>query len=277
MIKIVTDSSVDLSAETVRDLDVTVVPLSITFGDKSYVDGRDIDAATFYRMLQSEPVHPRTAAPPAGLFEEAYRRLAAEGHEIVAIMLADTLSGTYNSAALAARNVPEARITLIDSHAVSMAMGMLVIRAARMAQEGKTVEEIEAAVRALIPRLELLLMTDTLTYLQRGGRIGRASSLVGSMLNIKPIISLRDGQVVPVQRVRTRGKALQEMAAIAKGWAPLDDVYIMHTVAPDVAAEFAAMIRPLCDGKDVPILPLGPVVGVHLGPGSVGVTALRHG
>jgi len=277
MVKIVTDSSVDLPEALARDLDVTVVPLSINFGDKSYVDGRDIDTATFYRMLQSEQVHPRTAAPPAGLFEEAYRRLASEGHEIVAILLADTLSGTYNSAALAARNMPEARVTLIDSHAVSMAMGMLVIRAARLARDGKTAAEIAEAVRALIPRLELLLMTDTLTYLQRGGRIGRASSLVGTMLNIKPIISLRDGQVTPLQRVRTRGKALQEMANIAKGWTPFDDVYIMHSAAPEVAAELAALIRPLHGGKDVPALPLGPVVGVHLGPGSVGVTALRGG
>ena len=117
-------------------------------------------------------------------------------------------------------------------------------------------------------------MCDTLTYLQRGGRIGRASSLVGAMLNIKPIISLRDGQVVPVQRVRTRGKALQEMSAMVKAAAPFEQVYIMHTAAPELAAEFAAMVQSIYDG-DIPIMMLGPVVGVHLGPGSVGITGLR--
>ncbi|MDQ2831134.1 MAG: DegV family protein, partial [Chloroflexota bacterium] len=158
MIKIVTDSSVDFTPEMARDLDVTVVPLSITFGDKSYLDGSDIDAATLYRMLRDEHAHPRTAQPSVGLFEEAFRRLAAEGHDIVVITLASALSGTYNSAALAARNVPEARVTLIDSHGISMAMGSMVIDAVHMAREGKTAAEIEAAVQALIPRLELLLM-----------------------------------------------------------------------------------------------------------------------
>ena len=274
MVKIVTDSSVDMPAEMARDLDVTVVPLSITFGDKSLLDGVDIDAETFYRRLQNDPAHPRTAAPSVGLFEEVYRGLSSAGHEIVTITLAATLSGTHNSAGVAARSVPEARVTLIDSHSTSMAMGMLVTRAARMAREGKTAAEIEAAVRALIPRLELWLMADTLTYLQRGGRIGRASSLVGAMLNIKPIISLRDGQVTPLQRVRTRGKALHEMANLAKAAAPFDDAYIMHTAAHETAVEFAGMAQSVYDGT-IPILPLGPIIGAHLGPGSVGITGLR--
>jgi len=274
MVKIVTDSSVDMPAEMARDLDVTVVPLSITFGDKSLLDGVDIDAETFYRRLRGDPAHPRTAAPAPGLFEEVYRRLAGEGHEIVTITLAANLSGSYNSAAVAARNVPEARVTLIDSHSASMAMGMLVTRAARMARDGKTAPEIEEVVRALMPRLDIWLMADTLTYLQRGGRIGRASSLVGSMLNIKPIISLRDGQVTPLQRVRTRGKALHEMANLAKAAAPFDDAYIMHTAAHETAEEFAGMMRSVYEGT-IPILPLGPVIGAHLGPGSVGITGLR--
>lgn len=274
MVRIVTDSSVDMPAEMARDLDITVVPLSITFGDKSLLDGVDIDAETFYRTLQAASAHPRTAAPAPGLFEEVYRRLAGEGHDIVTITLSAELSGTYNSAVLAARNVPEAHVTLVDSRAISMGMGSLVVHAARLAREGKTAAEIEAAVRSLLPRLELLLMADTLTYLQRGGRLGRASSLVGTMLNIKPIISLRDGQVTPIQRVRTRGKALQEMARTANAAAPFEQVYIMHTAAPETAAQFAAMVRPVYDGT-IPILPLGPVVGVHLGPGSVGITGLR--
>lgn len=275
MIKIVTDSSVDLPPEIVRELDISVVPLSIHFGDKTYIDGEDIDAATFYRMLKTETAHPRTAQPPAGRFEQVYQTLAAAGHQIVAITLAATLSGTFNSASLAARNLPEAHVTVIDSGTVTMAMGSLVIRAARMGREGATVEEITSTVHDMMPRLNVCLMVETLTYLQRGGRIGRASSLAGTLLNIKPIITLRDGVVTPLKRVRTHSKAVQEMVGLAAEQQPIEEMYVMHTGVPDEAAEFAAMLQPLYDGRGVPALPLGPVVGVHIGPGCLGVATLR--
>lgn len=277
MITIVTDSSADLPAEMARDLGVTVVPLSIHFGDTTYIDGQDIDAATFYRLLRTEQAHPRTAQPSVGLFEEAFRSLAAAGHEIVAIMLASNLSGTYNSAALAAQSVPEARVTLIDSRTISMAMGSMVIHAAQMAREGRSAREIEEVVRAMMPRLTVFIMVDTLIYLQRGGRIGRAGSLVGTMLHIKPIITLRDGEVVPLQRVRTRAKALQEMATIVKQSEPVKELYVLHTAAPELAAEFATMIQPFYGGRQPPIMSLGPVVGVHIGAGCVGAVVLRQG
>lgn len=271
--KIVTDSATDLPPEAVRDLGITVVPLSIHFGDRTYVDGKDIDTAGFYRLLKTEHVHPRTAQPPAGLFEQAYRSIAAGGDEIIAITLAASLSGTYNSAALAAQNVPEARVTLIDSRTASMATGSLVLRAARMAHEGATVQEIEATVRDMMRRLSVALLVDTLTYLQRGGRIGRASSMVGTMLNIKPILTVRDGEVAPLKRVRTRGKALQEMVSMAAAQ-PLEELYVLHAAAPEEAAAFAAMLRPVYDERTVPVLPLGPVVGVHVGPGALGMVTL---
>ena len=275
MIKIVTDSSSDLPAEAAREHDITVVPLSIHFGDKTYIDGEDIDAATFYRMLQSEPTHPRTAQPSVGRFEEVYRSLAAEGHEIVTITISEKLSGTHNSAALAARNVPEARVTLIDSHTISMALGALAIRAARMGREGKTAAEIEATVRDMVPRVGIWIAVDTLTYLQRGGRIGRANALLGAVLNVKPILSLRDGEVVPFGRARSRGKALREAANGVAAEAPIEEMYVMHTEAPASAAELAGLVQPLYGDRTVPILPLGPVVGAHVGPGSAGVAALR--
>src|SRR5919199_2340689 len=153
MLKIVTDSSSDLPLESVRRLDITVVPLSVHFGDRTYIDGEDIDASTFYRMLQMERVHPHTAQPSVGRFEEAFRCLAAAGHEIVAITLAASLSGTFNSVMLAARNVPGARVTVVNSGTVSMALGILVIRAARLAQEGRAATEVVDAVRAMMPRL----------------------------------------------------------------------------------------------------------------------------
>lgn len=265
----------DLPPEMARDLEVTVVPLSIHFGDKTYIDGQDIGPDEFYRLLRTESTHPRTAQPSTGLFEQAYRTLAAEGHDVVAVLLASTLSGTYNSAALAAQNVPEARVTLIDSRTISMAMGSMVLRAARLAREGRSAAEIAAAVQGMIPRVTVFIVVDTLTYLQRGGRIGRASSLVGTMLNIKPIITLQDGVVVPLQRVRTRAKALQEMANIVKQNEPIEELYVLHTAAPELAAEFAQMIRPSYGGREAPVMSLGPVVGVHVGPGAVGAVVLR--
>ena len=275
MLKIVTDSASDLPPDIAHSLDITVVPLSVHFGDRTYIDGEDIDASTFYRMLQTERVHPHTAQPSVGRFEDAFRCLAAAGHEIVAITLAASLSGTFNSVMLAARNVPEVRVTVVDSGTASMALGSLVIRAARLAQEGCTATEVVDVVRTMMPRLGVYFLVDTLIYLQRGGRIGRARSLVGTMLNVKPILTLRDGVVTPLKRVRTRGKALQEVVELVRAQAPIEESYVMHAAAPEQAAELAALIQPACDGVHVDVLPLGPVVGVHIGPGTLGVIILR--
>jgi DegV family protein with EDD domain len=277
MLKIVTDSSSDLPPEIVRRLDVTVVPLSVHFSDRTYLDGEDIDAPTFYRMLQTERVHPRTAQPSVGRFEEAFRCLTAAGHDIVAITLAASLSGTFNSAMLAARNVPEARVTVVDSGTTSMALGILVMRAAGLAQEGCTAVEVVDAIRTMMPRLAVFFLVDTLVYLQRGGRIGRARSLVGMMLNVKPILTLRDGAVTPLRRVRTHGKALQEVVEMARAQAPIEQAYVMHAAAPEQAATLAAMIQSDCDGDHVDVLPLGPVIGAHIGPGTLGAILLRKG
>jgi len=259
----------------VRELDITVVPLSIHFGDKTYIDGEDIDATAFYRLLQTSHAHPHTAHPSVGRFTEAYRVLAAAGHEVLTITIASSFSGTYNSASLAARDVPEAHVTVIDSETASMAVGTMAIRAAEMGRQGRPTDEIVATMREMIPRLNVAVVVDSLTYLQRGGRIGRASSLVGTMLNIKPILTIHDGQVTPVRRVRTRAKAVQEMVDLVTAQAPLDALYVLHTAAARDAEDLAARLSPLYGDRPVPILPLGPVVGVHVGPGAVGAITLR--
>ncbi len=273
VVKVVIDSSSDLPADIARDLDITVVPLSIHFGDKTYLDGEDLTPDTFYTMLASERTHPRTAQPSVGRFEETYRALAAQGHEIVVLTLPARLSGTYNSAMLAAQSVPEAVVRVIDSGMLSMAHGAMAMEAARLGREGSDVDAIEAAVMAMRPRLDLFIMVDTLTYLQRGGRIGRAGAFAGAMLSVKPLLTLRDGEVVPLQRVRTRGRALQEMAEMVRKNAPLADVYVMHAGAPELGAEFARLVEPVL-GRVPPVLPLGPVMGVHVGPGSIGAVTL---
>lgn len=276
MLKIVTDSAADLPPEVVRDLDIKVVPLSIHFGNNTYIDGEDIDSDAFYRMLRTDPHHPRTAQPSAGRFEAAFRSLSSAGHDIMAVTLSSTLSGTFNSATLAARSVPEACVTLVDSRAVSMATGSMVVRAAHLSKECRPLAEISATVQDMIPRLNIFILVDTLTYLQRGGRIGRAGSLVGTMLDIKPILTLRDGEVVPIARVRTRDRALKAIANLVAAQAPLEELYIMHAAAAGDAAALAAMLRQYSDNGDIPTMPLGPVAGVHVGPGSLGVVTLRR-
>jgi len=273
VIKIVTDSSVDLPDDIVRDLDITVVPLTIHFGDKTYVDGRDLTADAFYDLLTTETAHPRTAQPSVGVFEETYRSLAAKGHEVVVLTLAAELSGAHNSAVLAVQGVPAAHVTVIDSRLLSMGMGMIVMQAARLAREGRGRAEIEAAVQSLIPRTSVYIVVDTMTYLQRGGRIGRASAFAGALLNVKPILSLQNGTVVPLQRVRSRAKALQEMLNIARKEAPIEEAYIMHAAAPALGEEFEKMVEPLYGGS-IRVLPLGPVIGVHVGPGALGLAIL---
>jgi len=273
VIKIVTDSSVDLPDDIARDLDITIVPLTIHFGEKTYVDGRDLTADAFYKMLTTEPAHPRTAQPAVGVFEEMYRSFAARGHEVVVLTLAAELSGTYNSAMLAVQGVPEAQVTVIDSRVLSMGMGIIVMRAAQLAREGRDRTEIAAAVQAMIPHVSVYIMVDTMTYLQRGGRIGRASAFAGALLNVKPILGLQNGTVVPLQRVRSRAKALQEMLNIVQKEMPIGDFYIMHTAAPALGQEFEKMVEPIY-GKPIRVLPLGPVVGVHIGPGALGLGIL---
>ncbi len=167
-------------------------------------------------------------------------------------------------------------ITVYDSTMLSIAQGSMAMRAAQLANDGHPVATIRASLDSMKPRFSLYFMVDTLTYLQRGGRVSRGSSMMGGMLNVKPILSLKDGEVVPVERVRSREKALEMMADLVRQQGPLEEAYVLHTVAPDVAAQFAQSIQPLLGGLQAPILPLGPVVGANLGPGAIGVVTLRR-
>jgi DegV family protein with EDD domain len=272
-IRIVTDSASDIPAETAAELGITVVPLAVQFGPTSYLEGVDLTATQFYGLLASDPNFPRTSQPSVGRFEEIYRGLIGDEVEIISIHISSKLSGTFNAASLAAANLPGSRIHLVDTLTASMAEGVFALTAARLAKAGKSASEILAALEALRSRVFVMFMLDSMTHVQRGGRIGRAQSMIGSLLSIKPLLVIEDGVVTPRQRARTTARALQEMANAAKERAPLIEAHVMHGNAPEAAEQLASLLRPYVHGTlDIGIL--GAAIGTHAGPGTLGFVSV---
>ncbi len=270
-VRIVTDSACDLPEAICAELGVEVVPLTIRFGDREYVDRKELSIDAFWRELAASPVLPETAAPSVGAFEETFRRLSEEGASaIVCINLSARLSATMQSAQVAAKALDGTTpIEIIDSLSASMGIGNLVLHAARRARAGASLEEIVREVNARREREHVFATLDTLEYLRKGGRIGGAQALLGSMLSIKPIISVIDGTVEPAGRVRTRSKALRFLVdQIPVGKVEL--ISVLHANAPDLD-EFLAMLEPAVPDAEVTVGSIGPVIGVHTGPRVMGI------
>lgn len=276
-VRIVTDSTCDLPADEVERHGITVVPLSVFFGDEGFLDRVDITAAEFYERMRSFSGLPRTSQPSVELFQDAYRRLAGEGVEIVSIHVSSKLSGTLNAASVAREVVKdEVHVDLIDSYNVSLGLGLIVLEAARAAQAGASVREVVATARRAMDRTSVHVVVDTLEYLQKGGRIGRARSFLGSVLSIKPIIRVDDGEVAPVERVRTRSKAIERMFELASGMPRAKEMFIGCGGDESDALAFVERLRPLLPHTDLKIGHLGPVVGVYTGPNALGIAALER-
>ena len=268
---IVTDSTADLPAEMARTHGIHVAPLTVNFGNEGFRDGIDLSSAQFWAKLKSAPALPTTSQVSIGQFEMLYRPLVEAGHSIVSIHLSGGLSGTVRSAEAAAGMFPAGRITVIDSLVASMALGWLAVLAAEQAAGGASAEAVAAAVRERIPRAGVFLSPDTLENLRRGGRIGRASALVGTLLNIKPIMFLRDGVVTPLERVRTRQKALQRMAELAREQGPFERVTVAHANDPAAAATLIELLGPYRPVMEPAANEIGPVIGTHIGEGGFGI------
>ncbi len=276
-VKVVTDSASDIPVTIARDLGITVVPDNVHFGQRTYRDGVDLTREEFFIELAKSPVLPTTSQPAVGVFEEVYRQLGREARQIVSIHLPAKLSAVLNSAHLAAQSLPDLEIVLIDSTQVSMGMGWLVIIAARAARQGKNLAEILALVKDTIPRLRLIAMLDTLEYVQKGGRIGKGAALVGTLLSMKPIVQLLDSELLPVENVRTRRRALQRLAEIVTEMAPLEEAAVVHANAPALAHELAEMLAPVHPFDRILIGQVGAILGTHTGPGAVGVACVMRG
>jgi DegV family protein with EDD domain len=275
-VRIVTDSACDLPEPACAELGIEVVPLTIRFGEREYVDRKELSTEGFWRELKASSVLPETAAPSVGAFEEMFRRLADDNADgIVCINLSASLSATMQSAKVAAKALEgQTPVEIIDSKSASMGIGNLAVYAARRARDGAGVAEIVREVEDRRDRQHVFAALDTLEYLRKGGRIGGAQALLGSMLSIKPVISVVDGAVEPAGRVRTRSKALQFIIdRIPEG--RVEAISVLHAMAPDVD-EFVAMLEPKVPGAEVVVGAIGPVIGVHTGPRVLGVAFIQQ-
>jgi DegV family protein with EDD domain len=270
-VKIVTDSSSDIPPEIARELDITVVPLSVRFGAQTYRDGIDIMPEEFYRRLVSEPVHPATAAMSPGDFAGVYDKLAGQAEGIISIHLSQKVSATYN-AAVQGRSLMENRacpVEVIDSRFVTIALGLITIAAARAAQAGKGMQETVAQVNELIPCMRVYGILDTLKYVMKGGRLGKAGPIISSILPVKPVLTMKDGKVAPIGAARTRIKAIERLCGLIAAVPMVQELGIAHSTTEEELLSFVEKIKSILPEVKPVIAKLGPALGVHGGPGSI--------
>ncbi len=277
-IKIVTDSTCDLPEEIVADLDVTVVPLYINVGQESYLDGIEMSRQAFYERLPHFDHHPQTASPGPEMFRETYERLAEEGaEEILSIHISISLSGTLNTAKLAAQAVRAIPVTVFDSRQLSIGTGFLVETAAKMAAAGHSIAEIIESLKEKTNRTHLFAALDTLEFLRRSGRMSWAVSKIGGLLKIKPLLTMHDGDP-GVERVRTSKRAIQRLMDKLTDLYPLEELALVHTNAPEMIEELRERARHLFpEGKEPVTVDVTPVIGTHIGPGAAGFACVSAG
>jgi DegV family protein with EDD domain len=278
-IAIVVDSTADLPPERARELGIAVVPLIVRFGERVFRDGVDLTPSAFLVELTSSPVSPSTSQPAVTDFQTVFQSALDGGKDVVCLTIASALSGTHNAARLAAEAVDPSgsRVRVIDSGTVSGHLGLVTIEAARAAAAGATADEVEATVRSLLARSQIYVVLDTLEYLQKGGRIGRAQALVGSILSVKPIVTVQDGTVVPLERVRTWRKALDRIVELGREKAPLAALALYHAGNPNDAKQVADRLADLVPPDRLLFGEIGPVVATYGGPGLVGIVPVPAG
>ena len=274
-IKVVTDSSADLPPQLAEELGITVVPLYVRFGEEVYRDRVDISEDEFYQRLLHDPIHPSTVQPTPQDFVDVYQKLSQEADGIISIHISSKLSATYNSAQRGKELVEtECPIEVVDSGLVTMGLGMLVTAANTLAKSGKSVPQIEEEVERIIPSIHLLGLLDTLKYLVLGGRIGKAKALLGSVLAVKPILTMKDGELEPAGQVRTRANGIDGLFDFAKNAIDIQDLAIVYSTTPDEAQTLAKRMGSVFPKERIRLARLGPALGVHGGPGILFV-ALR--
>ena len=275
VIKIVTDSGADLPTALTEELDVTVVPVYLRFGKEVYRDRVDISEDEFYQRLLKDPVHPNTTQPSPQDFASVYDKLSQEADSIISIHITSKLSGTYNSAVQGKKMVSnKCHIEVVDSLSLSIGVGLMVILASKMAKSGKNLEQIVDELQKIIPNVHLLILFDTLKYLVKGGRIGKAKGLLGSVLNVKPMLAMKDGELIPSGQVRTRSKGIDRLLGFVNNAKDIQDLAILHSTTPDEAQALLECTGSVFPKEHTMIARLGPGLGVHGGPGVLAV-ALR--
>jgi len=278
-VKIVTDSTSDLTPEIASELGITVVPLNIHFsteiGTETYRDGVDLKAEDFYRRLEQNKTLPTTSAPAPGAFAEVYDKLAKETDEILTITISSKLSATYK-AALDAKELMKgkARLEIIDSLSAMVGLGLIVISGAKAAKAGASLDEVIDVVRSSMGRVDFRLAFDTLEYLRKGGRIGTAQAFLGSALKVNPILTIRDGLTEGVTRVRCRAKAIDYLGDFVMNFPDVEEIAIEDATTPDEAKILAERLYSRFPHERIYWMKVGPVIGTHVGPHVLGVGVL---
>ncbi len=271
-VKILTDSTADLSAEVVDRLGITVLPITIHLGQKNLRDGIDITADDFFQRLAHVSTPPTTSPPTPRQFEEAFAELTKQTNEVVAIHVSSKLSQTFRVAQRTATPLlGRSKIVVIDSQLVTIGLGMLVTAAAEVAAQGASLDEVVRLVRGMIPRIYIAFFAETLDYLERGGRIGKAQAMIGAMLNIKPLLILEEGEIVALEKVRTRAKAIEKLVEFITEFTRIERMVILHSDTPQDVAMLMEQINLVLPNLDVKVDHYGPVAATHVGPSALGV------
>ncbi len=274
-VKIVTDSTCDIAQENVDRLDIVVVPAYVLFGEESYRQGIDINPTQFYARLQSSPQLPSTSQPTPGDFTERFGSLVADGHQVVCITVAQQLSGTYNSAAQAASQFDDVAVTIIDSGTASVGHMLQVIAAAEDAAAPEaTAGSVAEAARVRAGGGYGYAMVDTMEYLQKGGRIGKAQAFMGSLLKVKPILKVANGEVLPVDRPRNLRRGLQRLEGLVREQGAVSKLAVAYTTDAAPAEEMRHRLSDLAAPENIYTVQIGSAIGTHVGPGAVAVSTL---
>jgi len=268
VVKVVTDSTADLQPQLAKELGITVVPVYVRFGNEVYRDRVDISEDEFYRRLLHDPIHPCTTQPSPQDFIDVYKELAKDANGIISIHVTSKLSGTYNSA-LRGKDLVETEcpIEVIDSQVVTMGLGQLAIVANTLAKSGNNLQQVAEAVKQMIPSIHLLGLFDTLKYLALGGRISKVQALIGSALSIKPLLTMKNGELVQTGRVRSRAKGIEVLFDFVKKAVDIQDLAIVYNTTYDEALALAGRMGSIFPKERVRMARLGPALGVHAGPG----------
>jgi DegV family protein with EDD domain len=274
MVKIVTDTTSGLPGHLAEEYDIPILPQMIIFGEESYRDDTELDTHTFLEKLRAALDLPKTAAPPPDLYIPLFERLVAEGHTIICLHPSTELSGTVRSATVAARDFPDADIRVVDTRTIAGPLAAMVLLAARWARQGADADTILARVHDLMARQRIYFVVDTLEYLHKGGRIGGARALLGGLLQVKPILTLRDGRVEPLEQQRTQRRALARLRELVLEECPRSadaHLCVIHADAEVEAQSMATDFVAALGVPEVPIYEMPPAIVVHAGPGVLGV------
>jgi DegV family protein with EDD domain len=273
-IKVVTDSGADIPIEVAKGLGITVVPVYIYFGDKAYKDGVDIGPDELYKRLVEGPIYPTTTQPMPTDFAKTYGALSKDADAIVSIHLPTKVSGTYNAALQGIEIAkPKCKVHVVDSFSVSVGLGIVAMAAARLAKAGGNLEEVLEETKKAISQTQIRALLDTLHYLLKGGRITKAKALVGTLLNVKPILTMRDGEIVQAGMARSYAKGIEQLFEFVRNYPNLQEVAIAHSTVPEEAKALKKRIASIIGEENIHMSRVGAGLGVHGGPGTLLVAA----